>query len=53
MAQLVERSLPRPEIRASNPVIGNVFTVNCIEKMKINEIKEKEAGTGPFLETIR
>ena len=53
MAQLVERSLPIPEVRGSNPDIGKIyiehlFTVS-IEKMKI---KEKEAGNGPFLKKI-
>ena len=47
VAQLVERSLPIPEVRGSNPVIGKylfieqLFTINCIEKTKI---KKKEAG---------
>ena len=49
MAQLVERSLPIPEVRGSNPVIGKnlyrTFTVSCIEKTK-----KKEAGNGPFLQ---
>ena len=35
VAHLVEWSLPTPEIRGSNTVIGNFFTVNCIEKTKI------------------
>ena len=53
VAQLVERLLPIPEVRGSNPVIGKhlywtLFTVNCIEKTKI---KEKEAENGP-LKTI-
>ena len=47
--QLVERSLPTPEVHGSNPVIGKkihlMFSVNCIEKTKI---KKKEAGIGPF-----
>ena len=47
VAQLVERSPLTPEIRGSNPVLGNtciehLFTVNCVEK------SEKEAGNGPF-----
>ena len=54
VAQLVERSLPTPEIRGSNPVIGKLLyqtfnclsTVSCIEKTKL---KKKEAGNGPFL----
>ena len=36
VAQLVEQSLPNPEVRGSNPVISRnlfqIFTVNCIEK---------------------
>ena len=46
MAQLVERSHPTPEIRGSIPVI---------DKMELyckNEIKEKEAGNGPFIKTV-
>ena len=53
VAQLVERSLPKPEVRGSNPVIGEnlyiywtfVYCQLCIEKTKN---KEKEAGNGPF-----
>ena len=38
VAELVERSLPLPEVRGSNPVIGknlfiyieHLFTVNCV-----------------------
>ena len=47
MAQIVERSLPPPEVRGSNPVIGNLF-VYCQLYSK-DENKEKEAGNGPFL----
>ena len=37
VAQLVKRSLPIPEVRGSNPVIGkkiigHLFTVNCGRK---------------------
>ena len=40
VAQLVEQSIPIPEVRGLNPVIGknyieDLFTVNCIEKTKI------------------
>ena len=50
VAQLVERSLPIPEVRGSNPVIGKNLSIHltivycqlCIEK------KKKEAGDGPF-----
>ena len=47
VVQLVERSLPTPEVRGSNPVIGKfICTINCIEKTKI---KKKEAGKAQFL----
>ena len=57
VAQLVEQSLPIPEVRGSNPVIGKkLFTYLtfvccqlCIEKTKI---REKEAGNGPFLKKV-
>ena len=49
VAQLVERSLPIPEVRSLNPVIGKklylyctfVYCQLCIEKTKI---KEKRPG---------
>ena len=48
-AQLVERSLPIPEVRGSNPVIGKtiyyLYTVNGIEKTKI---KKKRPGMAHF-----
>ena len=42
VAQLIERSLPIPEVRGSNPVIDKIciehlFIVNCIEKTKIKK----------------
>ena len=55
MAQLVERSLPIPEVRSLTPVIGKIyivhlfvylFIINCIEKMKINK---KRPGMAHFL----
>ena len=53
MAQLVERSLPIPEVRGSNPVIGkNLFLYLNICLLSTvywkDENKEKEAGNGPF-----
>ena len=50
VAQLVERSLPTPEVRSLNPVIGKFYiehllTINCIENTKN---KHKEVGHGPF-----
>ena len=52
VAQLVVRSLPSPEIRGSNPVIGKILSTNLstnsiIEKTKI---KKKEAGNGHLFE---
>ena len=46
--QLVERSLPTPEIRGSNPVIGKFYLLsavlkNCVEKTK------KTPGMARFL----
>ena len=50
VAQLVERSLPIPEGRGSNPVIGKILyqilTVNCIEKTKL---KKRRPGMAHFL----
>ena len=50
VAQLVEQSLLIPEVRSSNPFIGNVlyctFILNFIEKTKI---KKKRPGMAPFL----
>ena len=35
VAQLVERSFPTPEIRGSNPVVGNIkYAIDFIEKTK-------------------
>ena len=46
VAQLVERSLPTPEGRGWNPVIGEIlFNVNCIEKTKL---KIKRTGMANF-----
>ena len=46
VAQLVERSLPTPEIRDSNPDIGKILSTNCtLEKTKNYR---KEARNGPF-----
>ena len=42
VAQLVERLLPTPEIRGSNPDIGIILSTNCtIEETKI---KKKRLG---------
>ena len=50
VVQLVEWLLPTPEVRCSNPMVGNtahyLHTVNCI---KSDENKEKEARNGPYI----
>ena len=47
VAQLVERSLPTPEVRGSNPDIGKVLSTNCtLEKTKI---KKKRPGMAHLL----
>ena len=54
VAQLVERSLPTPEIHGSNPVISKLLyrtfnclsAANCIEKTKIK--KKKRPGMAHF-----
>ena len=47
VAQLVERSLPIPEVRGSIPVISNIlyrtFAANCFEKTKINKKRPRMA----------
>ena len=56
VAQLVERSIPIPEVRGSNPVIGNkLFILNICFLSTVywkdkNKEKEKEAGNGSFFE---
>ena len=55
VAQLVERLLPTPEVRGSNPPAIfylfdiYLFTVNCIEKTKI---KIKRPGMALLLKTF-
>ena len=49
MAQLVERSLPKREIRGLNPVLGKTLSRNCTIKYRKDKNKEKEAGNGPSL----
>ena len=52
VAQLVERSLPIPEVRGSNPVISKyLFILNICLLSNVywkDKNKEKEAGNGPF-----
>ena len=50
VAQLVEPSLPIPEVRGSNPVIGKNLYLHWtfVSVNWKDENKEKEAGCGPF-----
>ena len=52
VAQLVERSLPIPEVHGSNPVIGkNVYILNIclLSTVYWKDLnKEKEAVNGPI-----
>ena len=51
VAQLVEQSLPTPEVRGSDPVIHRqtiisdiyLFTLNCIEKIQIKKTRPRMA----------
>ena len=43
MAQLIERSLPTPEIHGSNPKVGKIISTNCsVEKTEIKKKKKSE-----------
>ena len=49
MAQLVEWSLPIPEICSLNPVIGKFYLLSNVFKTLLKRgNKVKEAGNGPF-----
>ena len=45
VAQLVEGLLPIPEVRCSNPVIGELLFIYSLSTVLKDE---KEAGNGPF-----
>ena len=50
---VAERSLPTPEIRGSNPNIGNISNVFICQLLsRKDEDKEKEAGNGPLKKKI-
>ena len=58
VAQLVERLLPIPQVRGSNPVIGKkLFKLNISLLLSTvywrDENKEKEAGNGPFFKKYK
>ena len=52
VAQLVEQSLSTPEVRSSNPFIGNIyierFTVTFTERLLQRRTYRKEAKKGSF-----
>ena len=49
MAQLAERSHSTPEIRGSNPDIGNISNIFICQLLsRKDKNKEKEARNGPF-----
>ena len=50
---VVERSPLTPEIRGSNPAIGNLSSNICLLSTVLKKRKkEKEAGNGPFLKKM-
>ena len=52
VGELAERSLPIPEVRGSNRVMGKISNLTYL-KLTVDKtkIKKKEAGIGPFLRT--
>ena len=46
VAQLAERSVPTPEIRGSNPNIGNKLFRICQLQLRKDENKIKKTGRG-------
>ena len=48
VAQLVKRSLPTPEIRGSNPVIGKIYIECLLSSVLIRRKLIKEAENGPL-----
>ena len=50
MAQFVERLLPTPEIRNSNPDIGKVLSAN--RKLEKTKIKKKRPGMAHLKEML-
>ena len=49
VAQLVEQSLPIPEVRGSNPVIGKKYIEHLLSTViKNTKIKKIEGGNGSF-----
>ena len=52
VAELVERSLPIPEVRESNPGIAKNYIEHLLATALKDENKAKEAGNGPFFKKV-
>ena len=52
MTQLVERSLPTPDVRGSNPVIGEIYLIHLFTINLNDENKEKAPGMAQFKKSI-
>ena len=53
VAQLVERSLPTPEVCDSNPVIGTIYIERLLTTLlKRRKNRKEEAENGPFKNNI-
>ena len=52
MAQLAKRWLLSPEIRRSNPDIGNYLQIKLSTDCRKDENKQKEAENGPFKKNL-
>ena len=49
VAQLVDQSLPTPEIRNSNPVIGKIYIERLLSiVLKKRKVRKEEAENGPL-----
>ena len=46
---MAERSLPIPEVRGSNPVIGEILCIPNMLLLTVEKTKRKEAGNGPIV----
>ena len=49
VAQMVERKLPTPDVSASNPVIGKLFTTDLLSTVLKRRNKRKRGRDGPNL----
>ena len=48
VAQLFEQSLPAPEVRGSNPVIGDFLLIDSLIAVLKRRTQRKKAGHDPF-----